>query len=452
MNLRIALRLSRDCRLALVGAGGKTTALFRLARAFEGPVIVTASTHLGEWQTALADQHIIVQSEEGIANWNERAQGVILFTGPLGDDRRFSGLDNRSLEAVRKLADRLDCPLLVEADGARQKPLKAPAEHEPAIPGWVRQVVVCVGLSSLGKPLDAEWVHRPERLIDLVKPGKPKANQTAQTITEETLIKLLLHPQGGLKNIPEGARKIALLNQADDLRLILSGRRIAGKLSGSYDALYDAVLVAALSHPQEDEVSEVIEPTVGIVLAGGGSARFGQPKMLLDWNGKPLVRRAVETALESGLKRMIVVVGAVNEPVRRALAGLNVKVVENADWQAGQSTSMRAGLSEVIGQNAGSVIFLLSDQPFVTPGAIRALVDEHRQTLAAITALRVGGRRANPVLFDRQTFEELMTIQGDVGGRALFQRYETAWVDWADERLLLDVDTPEDYARLLEIN
>ena len=409
---------------------------------------MTASTHLGEWQTALADQHVIVQSQEEVAGWHEPPQGVILFTGPLGGDQRYSGLDNRSLEAVRNLADQLDCPLLIEADGARQKPLKAPAEHEPVIPDWVRQVVVCVGLTSLGKPLDGEWVHRPERLIELVKTGKQKAKQNPETITEETLIKLLLHPEGGLKNIPESARKIVLLNQADDLRLILSGRRIAVKLLGSYDA----VLVAALSDPQEIEVSEVIEPTVGIVLAGGGSTRFGQPKMLLDWNGKPMVRRAVETALESGLRKMIVVVGAVNEPIRRALAGLNVKVVENPDWQAGQSTSMRAGLSEVIGQNVGSVIFLLSDQPFVTPGAIRALVDEHRQTLAAITALRVGDQRVNPVLFDRTTFADLMTIQGDVGGRALFQHYETAWVNWADERLLLDVDTPEDYTRLLEIN
>ncbi len=85
----------------------------------------------------------------------------------------------------------------------------------------------------------------------------------------------------------------------------------------------------------------------------------------------------------------------------------------------------------------------------MTAGVIRALTRRHDETLAAITAPRVNGRRTNPVLFDQVCFGELGHIQGDTGGRALFERFPVSWLDSEDERLLFDVDTQEDYQRLL---
>ena len=97
----------------------------------------------------------------------------------------------------------------IEADGSRQKPLKAPAEHEPAIPGFVKHFVQVVGLTGLGKPLNEEYVHRPEIFVRLSE------LEFGETVTSEALVRVLTHPDGGLKNIPENARRIVLLNQAD---------------------------------------------------------------------------------------------------------------------------------------------------------------------------------------------------------------------------------------------
>src|SRR5512133_3954193 len=209
MNLLQALRLETLARLALVGAGGKTTALFQLARELPPPVVVTTSTHLGSWQVGFADRHATITRPEDIDRFAGQIEDVVLFTGPGMGENRLSGLEARLLEALFDLAERLQFPVLVEADGSRQKPLKAPAAHEPAIPDWVDHVVVVAGLSGLGHPLDAETVHRPERFAALseLQPGTP--------VTEDGLARLLLHPSGGLKNIPEGARRILLLNQAD---------------------------------------------------------------------------------------------------------------------------------------------------------------------------------------------------------------------------------------------
>lgn len=436
MNLRRAFRLNAPVRAALVGAGGKTTALFQLARLLEPPVLVTASTHLGAWQAALADQHSIVTRPEDVAGAAGQIEGVTLFTGPEGENERLAGVYEATLAAIAELADRLGFSVLVEADGSRRKPLKAPADHEPAVPGWANLVIVCAGLGGLGKPLDADTVHRPERFAEL------SGLVEGDAITPGALASVLLHPQGGLKGIPSSARKIALLNQADTPEIQMQAVEIASRLIAGFDAVVTASL-------ETQQIHRVIEPCAGILLAGGGSSRYGEPKMLLPWRGKPLIRHAAEAALSGGLSPVVVVTGAVEGPLRQALAELPVEFAPNPDWQEGQSTSLQAGL-RALPERTGSAVFLLADQPFVTPDLIRALRERHAETLAPVVAPRVGEKRANPVLFDRDTFPDLLALRGDTGGRAIFQRTPVSYLDWPDTNLLLDVDTPEDYARLEE--
>ncbi len=167
MRLVEALPVSAESRLAFVGAGGKSTSMFRLARqaldAGIERVIVTASTHLGVGQITWADHHHVINEEADLKaiNW-ANFTGLALVTGPEGEDQRTGGLTFPVLKALEEVARELSAPLLVEADGSRRLPLKAPAAHEPAIPEWVNQVVVCAGVSGLGKPLDTDHVHRPE--------------------------------------------------------------------------------------------------------------------------------------------------------------------------------------------------------------------------------------------------------------------------------------------------
>lgn len=94
---------------------------------------------------------------------------------------------------------------------------------------------------------------------------------------------------------------------------------------------------------------------------------------------------------------------------------------------------------------------MLTDQPQVRLDVITALVEAHSLSLPPIVApLVVMERRANPVLFDRVTFQDLLALQGDVGGRAIFDKYHVEYMPWHDDRLLLDVDTQADYRRLIE--
>ena len=184
----------------------------------------------------------------------------------------------------------------------------------------------------------------------------------------------------------------------------------------------------------------------GIVLAAGGSRRLGQPKQLVEFRGRPLVWHAVRVGLEAGLSPLVVVIGAAGEQIRRALEGESVVVIDNPTWEAGQSSSVRAGLSSVE-PGIEAAIFLLADMPLMEAELVRQVVRTHRTTLAPLVAPRVAGRRANPVLFDRVTFPDLHQLTGDQGGRSLFDRYPAAWVE-GSESAMLDLDTPEDLQRL----
>jgi molybdenum cofactor cytidylyltransferase len=204
----------------------------------------------------------------------------------------------------------------------------------------------------------------------------------------------------------------------------------------------------------EPLLHSLYRPAAGIILAAGASSRLGQPKQLLDWHGEALLRHAVKAAQDAGLDPVVVVTGAHAQAVGSALTGLAVTSAFCAGWQSGQSASLKTGLLEALRlrPDLGSATFLLADQPFVGADLVRALVDLHAQTLAPAAAPRCGERRANPVLFDQTLFPALLALQGDAGGRQILAGQPIATLDWPDPRILLDIDTLEDYHALQDQN
>ena len=436
LSLAKALRLDHipPPRVALVGAGGKTTALFRLARELS-PCIVTTTTHLGAWQASEADQHIIIHKAEDVNLLEEIAfSGIILVTGKKRGER-FTSLSDESLKWLEQFSNYHSLPLLVEADGARQKALKAPKENEPVIPNFIKTVIVVAGLSGIGKSLNEENVYNAK---DFSKFGEIKEGKK---ITAENLAKVLLHKNGGLKNIPPKARRISLLTQADTPELESTSGQIAKRLIPKFDS----VVTTNLSTFN----IQIFHSSAAIILAAGSSSRFGRPKQLLDYHGKPFVRAVAEKALQAELSPVVVVTGAENTEIKTALRDLPVKIVHNVNWRDGQSSSIQTGI-KALPKNTGSAIFLLADQPQVTPTVMRALVEEHRRTLKPVIAPMVEDRRANPVLFDRATFPALLELKGDIGGRGIFSKFSPSYILWLDSSLLLDVDTDKDYQKLIK--
>ncbi len=435
MELTRRFRLGTEDKIALVGSGGKTTLMFQLARDYGTRVICTTTTHLSQDQLDQADLHLVLNDLTDLPDPAESLPGkVLLITGPEVESNRVGGPPTDVLDGLARLAESWHCPLLVEADGARQLPLKAPADHEPPIPEFVDVVITVIGLSGLGKPLCEHWVHRPELYSRLV--GLP----VGDILESQHLVRGLVSPQGGLKNIPPGARKILLINQIDSFPNWKAFYQHLDTLLESYQAVGFSVLA-------DEMLLEVHERIAGIVLAAGGSSRFGEPKQLLDWYGKPLVKHIVEIAVGGGLSPVVVVTGADHDSVAEVLSTAPAAVVCNPGWAEGQSTSVKAGIEALPG-DVGGAVFLLVDQPLIPPELIKKLLQAHQRAPSAIIIPRVGERAGNPVLFDREVFDSLKELGGDRGGRALFDSFPIRYIPWDDSDSQLDIDTPEDYQQV----
>jgi molybdenum cofactor cytidylyltransferase len=443
ISLVKALGLNRvNLRLAIVGAGGKTTAMFRISRQLDSPVLMITTTHIGINQADLADKCLVITDPEEIRKAMDEMEEhqTIFLSGGATDDGRYTAISDRCQDRLIEECSRRKISLLIEADGARGLPLKAPAKHEPAIPGWANSVLVVAGLQGLNQPLSDEHVHRPERFAEIseLKDG--------EIITPGVLERVLGHPDGGLKGIPEHARRMVFLNQADTELLSGQAKRIAEEIISEYECVAIGRLL-----PEEDrfeaEIEAVYVPIASIILAAGGSERLGQPKALLQWKSETMVHRSARLASEAGLSPVIIVAGDEIGSISQNVSDLDVTVVYNPDWKAGQSTSLKVGLAKIPERN-GAVIFQVVDQPCLTLDLLWSLIELHRQTRAEIIQPYAAGSRANPVLFDRSTFGDLMTITGDQGGRALFHRFNVLSLPWHDTRILTDLDTPEDLEKL----
>ena len=208
------------------------------------------------------------------------------------------------------------------------------------------------------------------------------------------------------------------------------------------------LLMEIVTRPQPREESAVADRRriAAVVLAAGQSTRMGgSNKLLAEIAHRPLVRIAVEEALASQAKPVIVVAGHQREQIEHALAGLPVRLVHNPDFPRGLGTSLRAGIAAVPADSDGAII-CLGDMPRVDAGLIDRLTaafDPDRGALVVVPTFE--GKRGNPVLWSRRFFPDLMAIEGDMGARHLIDRYDEAVIEVPVEGMaaLVDVDTPE---------
>jgi molybdenum cofactor cytidylyltransferase len=184
-----------------------------------------------------------------------------------------------------------------------------------------------------------------------------------------------------------------------------------------------------------------------VILAAGLARRMGRQKLLLEVAGKTVVRWSVE-AVRPHVDDLVVVTGADDAGIRTALEGLSPRFAVNPRPQAGQGSSIAVGMA-ALRPGTSAVLIALGDQPRLPDGVIAALLRARDETGRAIVAPVYRGVQGTPVLFTAEVFSELAALDGDAGARSIVQvRPERVARVPIDAPMPLDVDTPEDYARL----
>ena len=238
--------------VAFVGGGGKSSALFRLAAELVAAgkrVITTTTTHIAVEQLAWAPVHLPLTeaTTERIDAALQQHQHLLITDSSDPATGKVRGVPVGFVNTLLELG--LADAILVEADGARKLPFKAPASYEPVIPPASTLVVIVVGVDIFGHPLDEQHVHRPALVSALS--GCP----IGAPVTPAVVARVVAHPDGGRKGVPTGAPVAVLLNKTDLLAdwapvyatvdLLRNEPGIAGVVAGS---LHSSVALAVYEH------------------------------------------------------------------------------------------------------------------------------------------------------------------------------------------------------------
>ncbi|MBP9501089.1 MAG: putative selenium-dependent hydroxylase accessory protein YqeC [Candidatus Promineofilum sp.] len=430
--------------VAFVGGGGKTRLMFTLAAELPGRVVMTTTTRLFARQMEHAPA-VVYESDLAALDEALATHRVCFVAGRIEGDKAI-GVDP-ALPACLLARPDVDF-VLVEADGSRMLPIKAPADHEPSIPPGTTLLVPMVGLDALEGPIDAV-AHRPEQIraitnYELRMTSEERSSVVDGRLTAAGLARVLVHPQGGLKDAPDGARIVPFLNKAETVGRLAAGREAAELMMA--ESRVSRVVVGALR--QTSPVREVWRRVAAVVLAAGTSSRMGRNKLLLPWRESTVLARTLANVKESSVASVLAVTGHEQEKTEAIAADLYIPTIRNEYYANGMLTSVQTAVRH-LPPTVEAALVVLGDQPMVDAEMINALLRAYAAGTHGLIAPTYHGQRGNPVLIDRRYFDELMSLPPEAAPRVLLQRHESDlhYVEFEDNAILHDIDQPEDYER-----
>lgn len=403
--------------IAVVGSGGKTTFIEQAVenvkkRNMRAAVVTT--THMwipqrycildGAWEDAAG-----MLEKEGIvyAGKAAEAEGKMVFPGE---------------EVYQKLCAQADV-VLVEADGAKEKPMKLPDwSREPVIPENTDRIVLLFGLSALGKPLE-EVCHRWElgkNWIRACAAGKNSGQgvcDAGKRIVDRELAYLFLR-RGYLDELAgrfSGIPAAVFLNQADNPERRADGNWIKERLNG------EGAACEVVQMKGEKSVR-----IAAIYMASGFGKRFGANKLLEKVEGKPLYQHGLEKLIgwQKDFEEAEIVLVSQYDEILDFGRRKNLTCVKNMQAAEGITASIRLGL--LAAGEADYYLFSVADQPGLRQETLERfirefLAEKERYSIGCLCA--EAGDGGNPVIFEGHYRKELLALQGDKGGSQVMKRY-----------------------------
>ena len=409
------------------------------------------------------------------------------FWSPMGTeipDEKFHDHDI-SAEVKKSLTERKTRLLKIPGDSASQKEPGTMIYFEPIGP---MPSLIIAGAGHIGQAIahlasllefevtvidDRPEFANPARFPDsdhiIVKEIGPAMNEL--TITPETYIVLVTR---GHKHDAE-ALKTCIRSNAGYVGMIGSSRKVnqmrkefiaqGWATPEQFDRIHAPIGIEISSRSIQEIAISIAAQMVqarhrnqnhtphisAIVLAAGESTRMKEPKLLLPYLDKPMIQTIVDTVVQSKVNEVLVVLGADQEKIKKALADSSVTFCTNRDYRKGMLSSIQTGFNSLPDRTHACMVFL-GDQPMITSGIIDAVIDAYHQSKKGIVIPVYKKRRGHPVLIDIKYKVNIDSLDPEVGLRELIRKFpdDVAEVEVGYEGILRDIDTKEDYIN--EIN
>ncbi len=449
LSLYRSAELTDPALVSFVGAGGKTTLILRLAEELSAvghKVIITTTTKIYPPDNL----PLILAStfKKALAELSEtfKTQSIAVIGSEISPDGKLKGL---LPDLVNRIFKELQLFTLVEADGARGKPLKGYNDYEPLIPSGSDLIFAVIGADALGKKVDEAFIHRSAQFCAAT--GIDAGSAISATVLAKSYRQM--HDITGSQAPSAGLN--AILNKTD---LLAEPQKTALELLDSLVKESVTCNNLLLTTAQDANPVKFIlqvppkKPAVtvaAIILAAGLSKRMGEDKLSLKLGESTVFETTLQAITKAGFQQVIVVARPGSNLAEQARS-YNCHLVENPTPEKGQSSSLKAGL-KALDSNIQGALFALADQPLITPELYILLSNSYRKKLKLITCPLYQGKRGNPTIFDRRAWPALQQIEGDQGGRSLLRHLTEEQVDYIrvdDPAVITDLDTPADYARL----
>ncbi|MCB8978057.1 MAG: putative selenium-dependent hydroxylase accessory protein YqeC [Ardenticatenaceae bacterium] len=425
--------------IAFVGGGGKTSLLFALGAALPGRRILTTTTRIFAAQMSRSEAVIFFTAEDA-KNAEKKIGaaldqfGICLVVGEVAGDKAV-GVPPELPGAWLARPD-VDF-VLVEADGSRMRPIKAPAPHEPVIPPASTLVVPVVGIDALDGRF-TEITHRPEIAAELLD------SAIGERLSVNEVARLIAHPQGGLKGVPDGARVVPFINKVETAVQLTAARQIAQQLLKT--PRIEQVVIGATRTDQP--VREVHRRVTAVILAAGEGKRMGlTTKQLLPWGDTTVLGQTLRNVQQTAVYQYLVVTGHEAEAVAKIAQNAGAKTLHNQGYAAGEMLSSLQTAVRALDESVTAVLVLLADQPMVQPETMNLLLEAYWQRDGHLIAPIFAGQRGNPVLIGRRHFAELLALSPGDAPRTLLHRHadQLHLVPVPTDDILRDLDSPEQY-------
>lgn len=420
--------------ISFVGGGGKTSSMFRLAYELrdEGMnVLVTTTTKIFVPDKNDYDE-LIINESVNLDIFSLLKKGITVLGLAVSKENKLLGVSPDFLDQVFS-AGIFDC-ILVEADGAKQMPIKAPSLKEPVIPLKTTKTVGVVGLGCLQQEIGS-IAFRPEVFAQITN------SNISDVLDTKHIWRLIKAREGLFKNVPSASERYLFLNQAENETAQKAAAEIINMFMPDGFEL-DGIIAGSLWKNQFLDIYPH-EKITGIIMASGFSVRMGQDKLLLTMNdGLPLVEKVIKAADASELNEIIIVYQ--NDEVRKIAEKYRTKPVYNPNAAEGQSEAVKLGIESTDASAAG-YMFLTGDQPYIDSQLINQLLNTFKRSSFPILVPFYNGCPGIPTIFSAYLQKELMQLNGDEGGRSIIRRNpgKVKRIDILDWHRGIDIDTPE---------